>query len=363
MHGQAVPKSAKDLGISAATHVTDETMKKTREQEFIQIKPNIPALSRGMLRVFEALNEQLAAAKEKVRLRCKAESFIGHCNEELREARAQAEAAARRLRAEERDLKALQGLSLTHLFYALLGKQGERVEKEQRELLQAKLAYDTAVSLVDRLQYELEDWQRKLEETAGADEEYMALLAKKEHAMQAASDPRIKTLYDLAREEADVCAQLKETEEALEAAEAARDALVQCQESLERAAGWGVIDMLGGGLITTAIKRSHMDDARDLANQAQYCLQRLQRELADVGETSVLKLTSGRFLGFADYFFDGLIVDWMVQGEIRDARDQVSQQLERVEEVRSHLRQYAANLETRRQALVQRRQEWIEAAE
>jgi hypothetical protein len=49
--------------------------------------------------------------------------------------------------------------------------------------------------------------------------------------------------------------------------------------------------------------------------------------------------------------------------EIRDARARVSQQLECVEEVRSRLQEHAANLETRRQALVQRRQEWIEAAE
>ena len=36
-----------------------------------------------------------------------------------------------------------------------------------------------------------------------------------------------------------------------------------------------------------------------------------------------IQMEIGTFLTFADFFFDGIIADWMVQNKIQEAREQV----------------------------------------
>jgi hypothetical protein len=97
--------------------------------------------------------------------------------------------------------------------------------------------------------------------------------------------------------------------------------------SLKSAGNWGTFDLLGGGIIATAVKHSKIDDAKSSVHEVQRLLQRFRRELADVRdeEGSALELQIDAFMTFADYFFDGLIFDWVVQSKINkslaNARD------------------------------------------
>ncbi len=75
---------------------------------------------------------------------------------------------------------------------------------------------------------------------------------------------------------------------------------------------------------STAIKHSRIDDARGYAHTAQQRLRRFSGELADVNWKSELSIDIGGFATFADYFFDGLISDWVVQSRIRDSIQRVS---------------------------------------
>ena len=63
-------------------------------------------------------------------------------------------------------------------------------------------------------------------------------------------------------------------------------------------------------------KHNRMDEAQAAMNVARGHLRRLKRELLDVNLTGDLKMDVGSFLTFADYFFDGIIADWMVQSKI-----------------------------------------------
>lgn len=89
-------------------------------------------------------------------------------------------------------------------------------------------------------------------------------------------------------------------------------------DSLQCAKGWGTWDLLGGGLISTAIKHSRIDDARKSVHQIQYRLKVFQKELNDVDPhlNSEICIDIGSFATFAEYFFDGLITDWIVQSRI-----------------------------------------------
>lgn len=56
----------------------------------------------------------------------------------------------------------------------------------------------------------------------------------------------------------------REMKEAIDAGERALRTLRSAQEKLNSAGNWGIFDMLGGGLFSTIMKRSKMDDAKML---------------------------------------------------------------------------------------------------
>ena len=129
----------------------------------------------------------------------------------------------------------------------------------------------------------------------------------------------------------------QEVEEALAAANRVLMNLRQAETALSSAGSWGIWDMLGGGMFTTWIKHSRIDDARTSLEEARRSLRSLRRELMDIDIPADFKIDIGDFLNFAYYFFDGLIIDWMVQAKIREASDNVSEAIRRVETLRTRL--------------------------
>lgn len=122
----------------------------------------------------------------------------------------------------------------------------------------------------------------------------------------------------------------KEIREARLAGQEALDCLNRAADSLKSAGNWGIVDMLGGGLISTFVKHSKMNDANALVQQARSALKRFQKELTDVENVAEFHIETGDFLSFADYFFDGIIADWLVQSRINEARTQVENARQKV---------------------------------
>ena len=88
--------------------------------------------------------------------------------------------------------------------------------------------------------------------------------------------------------------------------------------------------MFAGGLISSLAKRSKMNQARQHTEQAKWDLRNFSEELKDVNMLSHLDIETDDFLSFADWFFDGFFVDWMVQDRINTARDQVDEAIQRL---------------------------------
>ncbi|NME44917.1 hypothetical protein HF861_08475 [Faecalicoccus pleomorphus] len=132
----------------------------------------------------------------------------------------------------------------------------------------------------------------------------------------------------------------KEIQEAIQAANHALACLSQADAYLQSAKNWGLFDMLGGGVLTTFFKHSKMDDARYEMERAKRALQDFRKELADVDQRLHLSLEIGDFLTFADYFFDGLIADWLVQSKIQYAKAQVENAIIQVRQIREDLLRY-----------------------
>lgn len=132
----------------------------------------------------------------------------------------------------------------------------------------------------------------------------------------------------------------KEKREAIAAGQRALNSLRAAQNDLDSAKNWGLWDMFGGSFFSTMIKRSKMDAAKGNMEQAKYDLQIFSRELRDVSVSCNLEMETGDFLSFADWFFDGFIVDWMVQERINKARSQVAEAIWQVENILRQLKSF-----------------------
>ena len=129
----------------------------------------------------------------------------------------------------------------------------------------------------------------------------------------------------------------RDIQEAVFAAENALSSLYSARDYLNSASAWGWFDMLGGGFISTYVKRSKMRSAADCIEEARQAMAVFRRELADVDQAMPLAINEGDFWTFADYFFDGFFVDFMVQDQIQRARRQVDDAIYRVTELREQL--------------------------
>lgn len=137
---------------------------------------------------------------------------------------------------------------------------------------------------------------------------------------------------------ADIVNDRKEINEAIAAGEQALNSLYAAQEKLDSAKGWSWVDLLGGGFLTGMIKHSRMEDASRCMEDAKYHLKIFQKELSDIHLSLDLRMEVGGFLSFADFFFDGVVADYLVQSKIEDARRQVADAIDMISNILRNLR-------------------------
>ncbi|MBQ8162521.1 MAG: hypothetical protein IJ083_17480 [Clostridia bacterium] len=127
----------------------------------------------------------------------------------------------------------------------------------------------------------------------------------------------------------------RETREAIQAGERALQSLRDAKAHLHSAGNWGILDILGGRGLTALMKHNRVRDAGRCLEDAERDLSVFRRELGDVRE---LDIHIPELLVFADFFFDGPLVDVMVQSRIREAEGRVEEASRRTEEVLRELR-------------------------
>ena len=130
-----------------------------------------------------------------------------------------------------------------------------------------------------------------------------------------------------------------EIQEAIDAADRALDYLDRARKALGSARGWGMYDMLAGGFFSTMFKHSSMSKAEGYLEDAQAALREFSRELDDVDEMIDFSFNSTDLLTFADYFADGFLVDFLMQGRIKEAARNVDNVINKVTVIRNELQQ------------------------
>lgn len=305
--------------------------------------------------MFTNINERLAIVKDNQRKKSKYEMHIERLTEHLREERVKKEQLQKQLEKEKEDVKKLEGFSLTNIFYTITGQKLEKLDKEQQEVLAAKLKFTEALEAIEDMNAELIDYKEKWQEVADADVQFKALLKEKERLIHSHDEAGSRQLFELATEEADVHANLKEFEEAIDVGSRTVRAFDQALDSLSSSKSWSTIDMVGGGAFSTAMKHSHLDHAKSAIHKAQRLLRQFQEELLDIDNHFRSQHEIGNLLTFADYFFDGIIVDWVVHGKINDSFEQTEKTKRKVQSVLHQIRSEKDVMQNKLQEIEKRR--------
>ncbi|MDO5416609.1 MAG: hypothetical protein Q4F29_05370 [Lachnospiraceae bacterium] len=297
---------------------------------------------------------------QEIRERIWAQNRLTAQMEELKKRRKELERSEWELRTarerEQADVDRLEQGSLAKFFYAIMGKGEEKLEKEKQEAYAAAVKHDTVKSELDAVCQEIRQMEQKQESVIRLEQELERALEEKSRWLKANCPEQAETILQAEASLAQWNGELKEIREAEEAGRRAENQAEAVKKSLDSAESWGTLDLLGGGLASTMAKHSRMDEAQQRINELQTCLAAFRTELIDVPVCADIQVQTDGFLRFADYFWDGFLVDWTVQNQIREAQDQISQVIAQVRGIRMDLQAMEQRLEKQ----MEEKKQWLE---
>jgi hypothetical protein len=288
--------------------------------------------------MYEKINQEILEVKERVRRREKILSLINHADDNLKNELHRKDELKKILSKEELDVKKLEGLSIKGMFITLLGNKEEKLDKVRTEFLAAKLKYDACCVTVKSIEADLQKYYGELREIGNANDDYEKLMRKKEQFILNAHDINTRRILDLTEERGSIEADLREIKQAIMAGNSVLNSLERAADALNTAENWGTYDMFGGGIISSMEKHSSIDEAVDYINDARDKLDRFRRELSDVNLSIDVTVDISSFDKFADYFFDGIFVDWNVQSKIEDSQYSLKSTIYKVQRVIDNLK-------------------------
>jgi len=289
------------------------------------------------------MNNNLIQLKEKIEQKNNLELQLKKAKAQLAEAKRKRADLKDRLKKEFKDVEQLENGGITSLFYSILGSKEKKLDKERQEYLSAKLKYENAKSEVETLEQEAERLSTEMTAIGNPEKEYSQLLNAKQQQLQLKND---ENYLEMNKKLGVFYSEKKEVAEAIAAGEKAMHGLQLAMHSLRKAQNWGTLDMIGGGLLTTAVKHSNIDDAQSIIHNVQFQLKKFRRELSDVRLTHIpeLGVQLDSFSTFADYFFDNLIFDWVVQSKINRSMENCEHMYRQVSTIITQLKSSDKNI-------------------
>lgn len=238
---------------------------------------------------------------------------------------------------EQADVDKLEQGGLGNFVYQILGRREEKLDKEKQEAYAAAVKYETAVQQLEAINKDITDLERMIVAAGDVEQQLEAALKEKKEWLKSHSDEKGAVILEKEERIAWLQNQQREIEEAISAGGRAVRLAEQIAEELDSAHGWGVFDLVGGGLVTDIVKHSHLDTAQQQINNLQSELRNFKKELADVSMNEQLKVQIDGFLKFADFFWDGLFTDFLVLDKIEESQNQMKKCLNSLNNAMSKL--------------------------
>lgn len=264
---------------------------------------------------------------------------LSNIKKEQSEAKAQMDKAKDFFKKESKDVEKMEKSSLKSFVTVIFGRYGETIEKERKEMIEAKLKYDRAKLEFERLDKKVKYYNSLNSDLVNITKEYNEKLNElKEKMLEENAD--FKKIYEnksnlynkLSKE-------LIEIKEAIDAGKIVLKKLNKAKKAFNSAANWGVFDMIGGGLLATMAKHNKINEGKRILNNVSISLKDYNRELKDVDKSKFIDMNVdiSEFLTFADYFFDGIFADFTVQSRINNIKTKISKGINEIKNINQKL--------------------------
>jgi len=261
--------------------------------------------------------------------------------EEIREAQDDLSKLLRQYERESRNVEQLEKESFSAFLLRLIGKYEDKLEEKQREEINAKLAYDSAVTHLDNLTKEKHELASRILVLKAEEKTFHAELKNRQAKIaEQLTEPQGIRYTELENERNNIIAQITKLEEALRVTALAISTAQEIAISLDKAEGWATFDVfIRGGILMHLAKYSHIDDAEKNFHILSSQLRELQYELRDVHDLPIPSLNEiSSTQRSIDFWFDNIFTSLSVRGKIQDNAQEISQLLDSISGIEATLK-------------------------
>jgi len=237
------------------------------------------------------------------------------------------------MKKEQKDVEALEGLSISSILSKVSGSYDEKLKKESEEYLLAKIRYDEQNTSILNLKKEIERQQieiRALENEHARLKEHILISYPEGIALSSEIEAKKKELFYVR----------KEIVEAINAVENVVSLASEAENKLSSAKSWSTYDtFFGGGIIGDLVKYSKLDEANQHIANINSAAEIMKKELKDVDlaiENKMEHIGGGE--RFIDIAFDNIFSDWSIRGKISSNLEHIQRFLSDLHSISDHLR-------------------------
>ncbi len=242
-------------------------------------------------------------------------------NDRLNTAESEVKSLLHKYEAEALDVELIQKESLSNTILKLIRKYEGKVEKENQEMLSAKLKYDEAIEKVNILKLDILSLGNNISEIKKQKQNYEDELKKREESIKSNTTSESYRIYiELKQEKELLNNQLYELEEAICAANRVTSTAYSALGQLESAESWATFDAwTRGGIISHIAKYDHIDNAQKDFNLLNSELKNFQKELLDINIDSTYdSIEIDSSTRAVDFWFDNIFTDLRVRDKIKE---------------------------------------------
>lgn len=225
------------------------------------------------------------------------------------------------LNKELNDVEKLKKLSLSSIMSTLMRNKEEKLEKEEKEYLMAKLKYDDCLSRLNSFKDSKLRIEGRLSSLENCEKRYEELLDTKLSLINIYGNENQKNrLLNMENEIDNYLKEMKEIEESIGVGKALYQEVGYTKEILQSAKNWGTLDLLGGDFISSMAKHQKIDEAQRQFERVSNLLASFNKELEDINIPSLNFSTTTKTF---DIFFDNIFTDISVNSQISKSYDEI----------------------------------------
>lgn len=246
------------------------------------------------------------------------------------------------------DVENLENKTLTSVFYDIIGKKEEKLEKERAEANEWILKRDTAKRELEDVNFEIEKYESELPSLENCEREYVEALDSKLDLIRKTDIVDVDYRAILLEKTSFCNNKIQKINEACEIIENAVNILNETIDELNSAERWGEFDMFGRGKIADIKKYDHIGNAETLLFNLKKEISKLKIQIADINITVDINVGLSEFSDTSDWIFDNIFTASDFLDNVDSSKRSIQNAIEQINDVKMALENIRAEKITER---------------